>query len=225
VIKAPQRVWLPSELVAHCLDKEPLFAPGEGWSYSDTNFILLAMAIEKKTGKDAYAMITERYLRPLGLAQTEPSTKSSYERLANGHHPSSLIFPAGWSMTDGKLAYLPQFEWAGGGFVTSPRDLAVWVRAVVAGDVLSEKVRARMKESVAARTGRGHEYGYGLMVRPSEIGKSYGHGGFYPGYVTDVQHFPDVGVTVCIQANTDDFAAFKINYQQYCVELAKAASS
>ncbi len=82
-----------------------------------------------------------------------------------------------------------------------------------------------MKKSVPAKTGRGHEYGYGLMVRPSEIGLSYGHGGWYPGYITDVQHFVDSGITVCIQANTDDGRAFVRNYQQFCVELAKAAKS
>jgi D-alanyl-D-alanine carboxypeptidase len=225
VLKDPLKTWTPTECVEFSLDRDPLFAPGEGWSYSDTNYILLAMAIEAKTKKDAYAMIGERYLSKLGLKSTEPSTKIEYTDFASGNHANGLLFPAGWSVKDGKLTITPQFEWAGGGFVTNPRDLAHWVRALMDGKVLDAKTLEKMNQSVAARTGRGHEYGYGLQVRPSDLGKSFGHSGWYPGYITDVQHFPELGVTVCVMANTDAMAAFKTNYQSYCVELAKAASS
>jgi D-alanyl-D-alanine carboxypeptidase len=225
VLKDPLKPWTPAECVEFSLDRDPLFAPGDGWSYSDTNFILLAMAIEAKTRKDTYAMIRERFLSKLGLKSTEPSTKIAYTDFAGGNHANGLLFPAGWSVKDGKLKITPQFEWAGGGFVTNPRDLAHWVRALMDGKVLNAKTLEKMKQSVAARTGRGHEYGYGLQVRPSDVGKSYGHSGWYPGYITDVQHFPDLGVTVCVMANTDAMGAFKTNCQSYCVELAKSASS
>lgn len=223
VLKDPLKPWTPAECVEFSLDREPLFAAGAGWSYSDTNYTLLAMAIEAKTRKDCYAMIGERYLTKLGLKSTEPSTKLSYTDFASGNHANGLLFPAGWAVKDGKLAITPQFEWAGGGFVTNPSDLAHWIRALMDGKVLTAGALEKMKQSVAARTGRGHEYGYGLQVRPSELGKSYGHSGWYPGYITDVHHLPDLGVTVCVMANTDEMAAFKTNYQSYCVELAKAA--
>lgn len=225
VLKDPMRSWSALELVAYSLDKPALFKPGEGWSYSDTNYILLAMAIEKKTGKTAYGMIKERFIEELGLTSTEPSINTEYMKLANGFHSSAALFAKGWSLHGTKLVVNPQFEWAGGGFVTNPRDLAVWIRSLVSGDVLDTETRTKMQNAVPAKTGRGHEYAYGLMVRPSELGKSYGHGGWYPGYITDVQHFPDLGVTVCVMANTDDMAAFKMDYQRYCVELAKASSS
>lgn len=221
--KDPKRVWKPEELVAFSLDKEPLFPAGDGWSYSDTNYVLLAMAIEKATGKSCYAMIGERFLRPLGLKDTEPSVRLSYERFANGHHTNGAIWENGWAAKDGVLKVNPQFEWAGGGFVTTPRDLATWVHSL--GRVLDPQQLAKMRDAVPARTGRNHEYGHGLQVRPSELGKSYGHSGWYPGYITDVQHFPESGVTVCVMANTDLMSAFGTNYQTLCVELAKAATS
>jgi D-alanyl-D-alanine carboxypeptidase len=225
LLKDPSRTWTPSEMIAFSLDKEPLFNAGEGWSYSDTNYILLAMAIEKATGKQAYAMIDERFVRPLKLTSTEPSTKLSYPYFSNGNHNNGALFANGWAVSNGRLRTNQQFEWAGGGYVTNPEDLATWIRALVSGDVLDIPTRDKMQVGVPARTGRNHEYALGLMIRPSDIGKSFGHGGWYPGYITDVQHFPDHGVTVCIMANSDNGADFGMNYQQYCVELARAASS
>ncbi len=219
--KDPLKVWSPDALVEYSLDKPALFKAGEGWSYSDTNYILLAMAIEAKTGRKCYDMIKERFLS--GLPSTEPSVKAAYPKFANGNHASALLIEQGWAMKNGKLKVNPQLEWAGGGYITNPRDLATWIRRLVSGDALDKATRERMQLAVPSRTGRNHEYAFGLMIRPSEVGKSYGHGGWYPGYVTDVQHFPDLGVTVCVMTNTDDFAAFKMNYQLLCVELAKAA--
>ena len=46
-----QRVWRPEELVAYVLDTEPLFPAGAGWSYADTNYILVGMIIERVTGR------------------------------------------------------------------------------------------------------------------------------------------------------------------------------
>jgi D-alanyl-D-alanine carboxypeptidase len=225
LLKDADKVWLPKEMVAFSLDKQPLFKPGEGWSYSDTNYILLAMAIEKATAKQAYAMIDERYIKKLSLKDTEPSTKRTFTNFSNGNHNNGALFANGWAIKEGRLVLNPQFEWAGGGYVTNPRDLATWIRALVSQDVLDPATRTKMQQGVPARTGRNHEYAYGLMLRPSEIGKSLGHGGWYPGYITDVQNFPDTGVTVCIMANSDNLADFGINYQLYCVELAKAATS
>lgn len=219
----PFKTWKPAELVSFICGKEPLFPAGQGWSYADTNYILLAMAIEKASGKNAYSMIQERFLRPLKLSQTEPSVKMSYSNLANGKLSAGNPFGEGWSMSAGSLKLNPQMEWAGGGFVTSPRDLARWFREVMTGKVIDQATRDEMTACVPAKTGRGHFYGLGLMKRPSDIGFSYGHGGWYPGYITDVQHFVDSNITVCIQANTDDLRAFGRNYQQFCVELAKAA--
>ena len=219
----PLGVWRPEELLSHNFGLKPHFAPGKGWSYADTNFILLTMAVEKASGKGAYEVIKETQLVPLGLTMTEPSVTRRFENLANGRYAARSPFGQGWSLVDGQLKLNPQFEWAGGGFVSSPRDLARFTHDLLTGNVLPMSAVEEMTVGVPARTGRNHEYGLGLMIRPSALGRSYGHAGYMPGYITDVQHFPNHGITASFQMNTDDARALGMNYQSVVVELAKAA--
>jgi D-alanyl-D-alanine carboxypeptidase len=62
-----------------------------------------------------------------------------------------------------------------------------------------------MRNGVAAKTGREHQYGLGVQIRPSNLGISYGHGGWFPGYLTEMDYFPDKQIAVAIQLATDDF--------------------
>src|SRR5688572_14529584 len=64
---AGDRVWKPQELVAYILDTAAPFAAGQGWDYSDTNYIVLGMIMEKVTGRAYYDLVRERVLRPAGL--------------------------------------------------------------------------------------------------------------------------------------------------------------
>jgi D-alanyl-D-alanine carboxypeptidase len=68
----PEKVWKPAELVAYLLDEKPPFAAGKGWDYSDTNYIVLGMIIEKVTGKRFYDEANKRLLKPLKLTNTIP---------------------------------------------------------------------------------------------------------------------------------------------------------
>src|SRR5687767_1818495 len=58
----PDKGWKPTELVAYLLDEKPPFEAGKGWDYSDTNYIVLGMIIEKVTGKKFYDEATKRLL-------------------------------------------------------------------------------------------------------------------------------------------------------------------
>ena len=58
----PDKHWRPEELLAYVLDEEASFPPGEGWEYSDTNFIILGMIMEEITGETCYDLIRSRFL-------------------------------------------------------------------------------------------------------------------------------------------------------------------
>jgi D-alanyl-D-alanine carboxypeptidase len=61
-----------------------------------------------------------------------------------------------------------------------------------------------MLEGVPAKTGRNHEYGLGVQIRPDLLGrKTYGHSGWFLGYLTDMAYFPERGVAAAVQYNTD----------------------
>src|SRR5918999_90995 len=68
----PEKVWKPAELVAYLLDEKAPFQAGKGWDYSDTNYIVLGMIIEKVTGRKFYDEANRRLLKPLNLTETIP---------------------------------------------------------------------------------------------------------------------------------------------------------
>lgn len=218
----PARSFEPLESISYVFDTDPLFEAGTDWSYTDTNFLLMAYILEKVGEVDMYQMIREHLLEPYGLAATEPSVQQELENMAVGysgtHSPSPFHGPM---MQNGLLVFNPQFEWAGGGFVSNVADLARWSKELYHLVIISEENREEMRKKVPAKTGEGHYYGLGVQIRPSEQhGFSYGHSGWYPGYVTDAVYFPDADLAVAVQVNTDDLRARGISIYEILMELA-----
>ncbi|SCF02371.1 Beta-lactamase [Micromonospora haikouensis] len=88
----PQRVWTEAELLAVAFAHEPNFAPGTGWSYSNTNYTLLGMIIEKLTGKGLPELVRQRIAAPLGLRHTyfaDPRAVHTGPGYAHGYGPGS----------------------------------------------------------------------------------------------------------------------------------------
>jgi D-alanyl-D-alanine carboxypeptidase len=205
----PDHVWEPAELVAYVLDERPAFGAGAGFQYSDTNFILLGMVIEKVTGKTLYQEVERRLLEPLGLDGVAPQDSRTLPGLAQGYLEPGDPFTGSERtlLADGRFVINPQFEWAGGGFVASGGALARWAKALYGGPTLSAELRARMTQGREARElGRGMEYGLGCQIWPGPHGRSVGHGGFFPGYLTEMRYWPEHKVAVAVQVNTSRFA-------------------
>lgn len=203
----PDKVWTPEEEVAYLFDATPPFAAGQGWDYSDTNYIVLGMIMEKITGTKAYDEIRTRFLQPLKLTGVVPQVARQIPGLVNGYAGASdpLGLPDEMMM-NGRLAINPQFEWAGGGFATAPRDLARWGHAMYAaeGGPVTPAMRSRMvNAAVPARLGPQVSYGLGVIVRPTTpVGPVWGHSGFFPGYQSELVHAVERGITVAVQINT-----------------------
>jgi len=203
----PDRVWRPSELIAFVLDGQAPFPAGQGWDYSDTNYILLGMIVERLTGRAFYAELRRRILTPYGLRETVPQDSRSLRGVPQGYAGPDNPFGGRNEMLDstGRMIINPQFEWTGGGVVSTARDLARWGRALFAGSVLDSGSRAEMLRGVPAPLGPpGTQYGLGVIIRPLALGTSYGHSGFFPGYSTELMYFPDDTLTVAVQVNSSD---------------------
>lgn len=184
------------ELIAYVLDKKPLFPAGKGFKYADTNYILAGMIIERATGRTLYDEITRRFLKPLKLDRTIPSNSVTLPEVANGYFQNRPV------IVGGRFIVNPQWEWAGGGFASTAEDLARWARALYAGGVLEKKSLDEMLQST--RTGEGEQYGLGVEIVQSKWGKAYGHGGEFPGYLSDVRYYPSYGIAVAVMVNSDE---------------------
>ena len=203
----PDKTWTPEEEIAYLLDATPPFAAGQGWDYSDTNYIVLGMIMEQITGTRVYDEVRTRFLEPLRLTRVVPVTSRRIPGLVSGY--AGARDPLGLPdevISNGQFVVNPQFEWTGGGFATSALDLARWGHALYAGRAISASARTMMVgAAVPARLGPETRYGLGVIVRPTTpAGRAWGHSGFFPGYVTELIHLPDAGLTLAIQVNSSD---------------------
>ena len=70
------------------------------------------------------------------------------------------------------------------------------------GEAIPRDLLPQMLDGVAVAPGRDVKYGLGVMIRPTRLGVSYGHSGFFPGYLTDLMYFPEHKISVAVQVNT-----------------------
>jgi len=240
VLDAPDRVWTPEECVAFILDRPPLSPAGKEFHYTDTNYILLGMIVERITGRTFYAELQRRLLGPLKLADIVPNDRrrvpgvvqgysGGLERswLAYGHETADAPPPPGSAaaadamLDHGVFVINPQMEYTAGGLSTTPTDLARWAKDVYEGRVFPEPL---LQEAVKCNPSGPRQacYGLGVGVRNSPLGVRYGHGGFFPGYTTDMVYFPAHRIAVVIQTNTTAAGAHSFS-DQFVQDAARMA--
>lgn len=197
VVRKGSAKYQPEELIEFVLDKRPLFAPGEGFHYTDAGYLVLGRVIEAATGRSYYELLEERILVPHGLVEIRPQNTSVLDDITPGYMGGSRNLKE-----DGRMKFDPSSEWTGGGLVTNPTMLAQFFGLLADGQIVSEDSLALMINSGWKNPETpGNHYGYGLFV--SDSGKTFGHGGLWPGYRTHVKHFEPSGITVAVQTNRD----------------------
>ena len=124
---------------------------------------------------------------------------------------------------NGKFAINPQFEWTGGGYYSTSEDLARWAKMMYEGKAFDSSMLPQMLEGVSApMLGRETKYSLGVIIRPTRSGLTYGHSGFFPGYMTDMMYFPEHKVAVAVQTNTSVPQNLGKPLGRMLVELAEA---
>ena len=81
-------------------------------------------------------------------------------------------------------------------------DLAKWAKTLYEGKAFDPSLLPQMLDGVPAKLGPNTKYGLGVIIRQTPLGASYGHSGFFPGYLTDMMYFPDSKITIAVQVNT-----------------------
>jgi len=197
----------PQDLASFVLDMPPLFDAGAAWAYSDTGYILLGLVIELVTGQRVYDLVRARFLEPLALTGTFASERRDLPGLAVGYVAPDNPFglPARTADQDGRLLWDPNVEWTGGGLASTSQDLARWGHLLFSGAVIEQPYLDRLLDGVPVAAGDPDMlYGAGVSLHMNTaLGPVYGHGGWVPGYVSSLRHYPDHGVTVAFQINTD----------------------
>jgi D-alanyl-D-alanine carboxypeptidase len=201
-----QRVWTPLERLSYIFDLKPPFAAGEGWVYSDTNYIVLGMIIERITGKAYDDELSRRLLRPLRLDGIIVANRPDLPGIANGYAgPKNEL--GGFDATldsRGVLKVNPQLEWTGGGVASTALDLARWGWLLYEGHAFPPNLLPAMLDSVPAQLGPNTRYGLGVIIRETSLGTALGHSGFFPGYATELLYVKSRRTSAALQVNRSD---------------------
>jgi D-alanyl-D-alanine carboxypeptidase len=185
----PGRRWTPEELVAIGVGAPPTFPPGQGWSYTNTDYVLLGMIVERATGRTLGAEYERRIFRPLGLDQTSYPTGTSMPRpIGRGYN---VLGRGTWPQD--VTATSPTIAGSAGAMVSTPGDLQTFMRALLRGRLVSPSLLREMKRPTpgslngdfALEGGGVGTYGLGLIHYTwSKACGVWGHTGAYPGYRT-----------------------------------------
>ena len=206
------RRWTPRQLVEIGVGAKPTFAPGKGWAYSNTNYVLLGMIVRKAMGRSFGAVLRSEILRPLHLDQTEyPSGTTMPRPYSHGYDVlAGLTWPVDLT------GQSPTIAWSSGAVVSTPGDLGKFFRALMSGRVLPPKLLREMKRATPSSLNGPHPfygggvgaYGLGLVHYTwSSACGVWGHTGDFPGYHTLALVSGDGKRAAAIYVNSDELAA------------------
>ncbi len=201
--KNADKQWTPKELLTYVFDEKPLFEAGTSFAYADTNYIILAMVLEKVAKTSMYDYVQKNVLDPFNLKTVSPQISRMIPGLVAGYNaPNDPLFP-GAVLENGNYKYNVQFEWAGGGFVENATDLAKAGKLIYEGAMFSKSLLSDFFNGIEAK-GLGGTWGLGVHIRNTPMGMTYGHSGFFPGYISNMLYYPDHKFAIAIQVNTSD---------------------
>ncbi|MEU5980371.1 serine hydrolase domain-containing protein [Streptomyces sp. NPDC047315] len=182
----PHRYFEPRELVDRALDRPADFAPGTKWAYSNTNYVVAGLLIQKVTGRPVGEEIKKRITDRVGLRHTYlPAPGDMTVRGKHPHGYQKLTADGPW--TD-YTTMDPSWGWAAGAMVSTNSDLNRFYAALFSGRLLAPAQLAEMRKTVPTKPEEapsGVHYGLGVRSIPLSCGGRYwGHGGGIPGFST-----------------------------------------
>ncbi|WP_299548644.1 serine hydrolase domain-containing protein [Seonamhaeicola sp.] len=219
--KTPDKVWSYKDRLTFIFNDEPVHEAGKGWAYSDSNYILLGMLIEKITSKAYYDLVQSKLLQPNKLFKTHPSLTRRIPNLAIGYSkmPDMFLVP-NKTVENGAYFMNPQVEWTGGGMASTTSDLAKWAKLYYEGALFS---KSALKKITTPNPNGVHvenksSYGMGSFIYESKLGEAYGHSGFMPGFNSIFIYYPNRKVAAALQFNCD-YASSSLNMNDLIDDL------
>ena len=176
-----------------------LFEPGNGWHYSDTNFMILGLLVENLTGLPLGQALAVELFQPLGMKHSWqshsgvlPAVKSSQAADIDvlGYRLLALNADMSW-------------DWGGGGVVSTAADLTIFIRALMEGRIVSDPLLMNELQhlSPTKEDAQGLARGYGLglgYIRDSAAGELYGHSGAWGSVMF---YLPELDMTMAATTN------------------------
>ncbi|MEU3964065.1 serine hydrolase domain-containing protein [Streptomyces buecherae] len=193
----------PREAIAIAMRHQPDFEPGTGWNYSNTNYMLAGLIIEKVTGTPYATQVRQRVIKPLGLRSTTlPGTRAG---MPGPHGRGYSKFP---DDPRGKIhdttLLNPSWGWAAGEAISTSADLNRFYAALLQGRLLPRAALAEMKTTVPVGDDVPLRYGLGVAeLRLSCDATVWGHDGGIPGSSSYAFSSEDARHQIALNLNAD----------------------
>ncbi len=218
----PTREWKPQELLDIAFAQPPNFAPGAEYEYSNTNYVLLGLIVEKLDGKPLATVFEDRLFEPLGLTNTmfpPASSNAIPEPFSHGY-----LYGGSSTMMYGTPPYTPameaearagtlqpkdytdvnhSFSFAAGAVISTSADLATWMKALGSGKVFNAEYQRIWHDSAKIIDPKNSYNWYGYGIDQLRWGQHVVdlHGGQTTGYNTEALYDPTNDMTLVIWGN------------------------
>jgi D-alanyl-D-alanine carboxypeptidase len=188
----------PEEIVSRWARIPLDFEPGTAWQYSNTNYVIIGLVVQKAAGQPLFDFLQQRIFAKLGMKSIQnideaalgPADASRYTRMASAPVRPAPKEGRGWIFAAGELAM-------------TASDLAKWDISLIKRTVLKpESYRALETETLLAN-GAGTGYGLGVSVRLQGGHRIISHGGEVSGFTAQNVVYPDDGLAVVVLTNLD----------------------
>ena len=179
--------------------KIPLdFQPGTKWQYSNTNYVIAGVIVEKVSGMPLLQFLSQRIFTPLkmssvadtNLNKLPPTDPTGYFKYALGPSHPAPKEGKGWMFAAGELAMTAE-------------DLAKWDIAMINQSLLKPASYREMETEVVLKDGVGTNYGLGVFARNVNGHRVLEHGGEVSGFVAENLVMPDDKIAIVVLTNQD----------------------
>ncbi|MEV8325801.1 serine hydrolase domain-containing protein [Kitasatospora sp. NPDC127121] len=197
-------VYAPRDLVAMSVKHGQQYTPGSRYSYSNTDFVLMGLAVEHLTGRPYEDVLRERIIEPLGLSKT--SFVVPDQEIQGAHVTGYLTNDNRSKPLLDSTQQTGSWVWTAGAVISDAADLDHFLTALMAGSsggLVSDDSLKQMTAALATPTAK-ISYGLGLRRISLSCGDVYGHGGIVQGFQTQSFATPDGKRSVVVFANASN---------------------
>ena len=190
----PFKPYTPEQLLAFGFKHPNVFPPGTATQYSNTNYILLGLVVEKVSHMSLADFLRARVIEPSCLRHTLFPRGSEFPKphahgFTNQTPTGQIVDATGWNTSS---------AWAAGAMISDLRDLRAWARDVATGSLLTPETQAERTEFLPTPL-PSLRYGLGLF----DVNGWIGHDGSIPGYQSLTIYLPEHRATLVVLVNTD----------------------
>jgi CubicO group peptidase (beta-lactamase class C family) len=186
----------PETLVKLFADKPLDFPPGENLVYNNSGYFLLGLIIEKVSGQKYADFVKTNLFDTVGM----PGSYYCSESAVHHHHAHGYDVLANTLILKGAISHAWPFS--AGSLCSTAADLTAWNLALHGGKVLKADSYRAMTTGATLNDGAKTRYGFGIGLGDIRGRRAIAHGGGINGFLSEVEYYPDSGLSIVILLNT-----------------------